>query len=140
MKLKCYSWLLCFSRYVIIAGLQKWISKWAAMEYRKVLTPWLTWKKKFWILDKKALQKIEGHDLSDPLSRFCWPCIVIYHMKSLSVSLSVSVSLSLSVSVSLCLCLSVSVSLSLSLSLSVSLYIYIWHVITRTCVHFHWNN
>ena len=38
-----------------------------------------------------------------PLSRFCWPCIVIYHMKSLSVSLSVSVSLSLSLSLSLCI-------------------------------------
>ena len=50
-----------------------------------LLTPWLTCKKNFWILDKKALQNIDSHDTSNPLSQFCWPCIVIYHMKLASV-------------------------------------------------------
>ena len=36
MKIKRCSWQLCFSRYAIIAGLPKWISKCGAMEYRKV--------------------------------------------------------------------------------------------------------
>ena len=113
MKLKCYSWLLCFSRYVIIAGLQKWISKWAAMEYRKVLTPWLTWKKKFWILDKKSSAKNRG---SWPL----WPPLPI--LLALYCDISYEISLCLSLSLSLCLCLSVSVSVSVSLSLCIYIY------------------
>ena len=36
MKIKRYSWQICFSRYVIIAGSPKWISEWGAVEYRKV--------------------------------------------------------------------------------------------------------
>ena len=48
-------------------------------------TPWLTYNKKFWILDKKALKKVAGHVTSDPLPQFRWPCIVIYHMKLASV-------------------------------------------------------
>ena len=75
MKIKRCSWQLCFSRYAIIAGLPKWISKCGAMEYRKVFIggTMADLQEKIWILDKKALKKFKGRGPSDRPSSPLFP-------------------------------------------------------------------
>ena len=85
-------------------------------------------------LEEKILNSRQKSSAKNRGSWPLWPPLPI--LLALYCDISYEISLCLSLSLSLCLCLSVSVSVSVSLSL----YIYIWHVITRTCVHFHWNN